>query len=251
MARDITSERKILVVVSDTKQWSIIEENVKQHIEYCKFYFAASGSEGTSKIENDPPHLVIVEGNLPVVKTEKFVKWIIEENRQHPMAVLWLMPIPEKDLFVDYVVTGQVQYVPDSGDESRLSKVLSRAMNFLSSENHHDDFVLKFLSPGDVLIKEGENSRSVYLVKSGQLQAVHKKEDRVTVLGQILEGEFVGEMAYINGEPRSADVVALSDCELIEFGVDRLDSLLFKKPSWSKALMKTLSKRLRRANEAI
>ncbi|MCB0415661.1 MAG: Crp/Fnr family transcriptional regulator, partial [Bdellovibrionales bacterium] len=59
------------------------------------------------------------------------------------------------------------------------------------------------------------------------------------------------EMAYINGEPRSADVVALSDCELIEFGVDRLDSLLFKKPSWSKALMKTLSKRLKRANEAI
>jgi hypothetical protein len=57
-----------------------------------------------------------------------------------------------------------------------------------------------------------------------------------------------GEMAYINGEPRAANVIAEGPSELIEIPFERLDHVLFQKPMWSKALMRTLSKRLKNAN---
>ena len=50
---------------------------------------------------------------------------------------------------------------------------------------------------------------------------------------------------------RSANVEALTDCELIEIPIGTLDRLLYRRPSWSKTLMLTLSKRLTQANEKI
>jgi CRP/FNR family cyclic AMP-dependent transcriptional regulator len=44
-------------------------------------------------------------------------------------------------------------------------------------------------------------------------------------------------------------VKALSDCELIEIPIGTLDTVLFSKPAWARALMMTLSKRLKRSNE--
>ncbi|MBL7688606.1 MAG: Crp/Fnr family transcriptional regulator, partial [Bdellovibrionaceae bacterium] len=63
--------------------------------------------------------------------------------------------------------------------------------------------------------------------------------------------EFVGEMAHINQEPRSASVKALEDCELIEIPNGSLDLVLFSKPAWAQALMRTLSRRLKRINETL
>lgn len=70
-------------------------------------------------------------------------------------------------------------------------------------------------------------------------------------LGKIKAGEFVGEMAHINKEPRSATVTAVTDCELIEIPFGSLDPILFSKPSWSKALFVTLSKRLKLTSEKL
>jgi CRP-like cAMP-binding protein len=57
-------------------------------------------------------------------------------------------------------------------------------------------------------------------------------------------------MAYINGEPRSANVKATKDCELVEIPIHLLDHVLFMKPAWAKALMKTLSRRIKNANSS-
>jgi CRP/FNR family cyclic AMP-dependent transcriptional regulator len=89
------------------------------------------------------------------------------------------------------------------------------------------------------------------LVK-GQLRVVKRIEGGEPILlGMVQPGEFVGEMSYINGENRSADVISDLSAELIEIPFDRLDRVLFQKPAWSKALMRTLSKRLKAANKQI
>ncbi len=86
-------------------------------------------------------------------------------------------------------------------------------------------------------------------MRSGRLIAIaHHGAAEARELGIVETGEFVGEMAYINGEPRSATVKALDLCELIEIPVHLLDHVLFTKPAWAKALMKTLSKRVKAAN---
>ncbi|HEY8280477.1 MAG TPA: Crp/Fnr family transcriptional regulator, partial [Bdellovibrionota bacterium] len=90
-----------------------------------------------------------------------------------------------------------------------------------------------------------------FLLKKGRLQAIRADKEKTTVLGEILPGEFVGEMAHITGESRSADVLASENSELVEIPVGTLDILLFSKPAWSRALMKTLAQRLRVTNTKI
>lgn len=46
-----------------------------------------------------------------------------------------------------------------------------------------------------------------------------------------------------------ATVQAIGDCELIEIPMGTLDMVLFSKPAWSKALVATLSRRLKRSNQ--
>ncbi|MGZ3771541.1 MAG: Crp/Fnr family transcriptional regulator, partial [Bdellovibrio sp.] len=71
------------------------------------------------------------------------------------------------------------------------------------------------------------------------------------MLGEIMPGEFVGEMGHFNHEPRSATVEAITEVELIAIPSGSLESVVFARPSWAKALVKTLSLRLRRANKAL
>ena len=87
-------------------------------------------------------------------------------------------------------------------------------------------------------------------MKRGKLKVFLTIKGQRQQVGTVLPGEFVGEMAHITGEPRSADVEAVEETDLVEIPLGTLDNLLFSKPTWSKALMKTLARRLRDANKS-
>jgi CRP-like cAMP-binding protein len=148
------------------------------------------------------------------------------------------------------VVTGQVQFLTDAHNENLIFHCVTKALN-RQTDTKNIAYKLRFLSPGETLFRENEKASSLYFVKRGDLEAFKGKESDKKVLGTIQSGEFVGEMAHLNGEPRSATVHALSECELIEIPFDAMDTVLFSKPAWAKALVSTLSKRLKRMAEAI
>jgi CRP-like cAMP-binding protein len=68
--------------------------------------------------------------------------------------------------------------------------------------------VKKLLSPGEVLIKQGEPVDAVYIVLEGNLsvRAQNGGENEIARLGA---GEIVGEMSFIDARPPLATVVAL------------------------------------------
>lgn len=103
------------------------------------------------------------------------------------------------------------------------------------------------LAPGDYLFREGEKSDSMYWVQTGQL-GVFKKE---VVIGQVNQGELVGEMSFLDKAPRSANVKALTACDLIEIPRDTLEKIFQTQPKWLEMLVKTLADRLRKANARI
>ena len=105
------------------------------------------------------------------------------------------------------------------------------------------------LKKGDVLFLEGEKAEAAFLVKAGKLEASRQADGSSILLGDILAGEFVGEMAHITGEPRSADVRATEETELVEIPCGTLDLLIFSKPTWTKSLLKTLCRRVKEANQ--
>lgn len=226
-----------------------IEGSVIRHLPGATVYQSGDGSEAWVKMENVPPHVLILHSALAKTDGLSLVKLAMSDRRFDQTSFVFLEPPPEQEVFVDEIVTGRIQFLGWEVPDERFAKALARALNDVASREK-TEFKLRFLALGDQLIRKGDPGDNVYLVRRGRLEARVGAPPDGPLLGTIETGEFVGEMAYINGEPRSADVFAVGDCELIEIPIDHLDFLLYQKPSWSKALMKTLSKRVQRSNDA-
>ena len=100
--------------------------------------------------------------------------------------------------------------------------------------------------PGDSLMKEGDPSDAVYLLKSGTLNVFVNRNK----VGEVTEGEFVGEMAFINGTNRTATVIAATECEIIEISKEGFHKALEGIPLWLKMFIQTLIKRINKANQS-
>lgn len=107
------------------------------------------------------------------------------------------------------------------------------------------------LAAEDYLMREGEESNEMYYLASGTMAVFKRKGDKENQIGTIYSGELVGEMSFIDGEPRSASVKAIGDCELTVIPKEKLKSYLDGQPKWYRAMVQTLLDRLRRANQRV
>jgi CRP-like cAMP-binding protein len=73
--------------------------------------------------------------------------------------------------------------------------------------------------------------------------------DKHLILAELAAGEFFGEIALLDGKPRSASATALTKCELLV--LERRDVLPFleRSPTACLNLMQLLCERIRRADE--
>ena len=107
------------------------------------------------------------------------------------------------------------------------------------------------LKKGELLFAEGENSRAMYLIRGGMIRLYKKKGESFIELDTVHSGQVLGELAFLDGNPRSASGEALTDCELMEISGPAFQQVLAKLPDWLKILMKTIVGRLRAASTRI
>jgi CRP-like cAMP-binding protein len=62
------------------------------------------------------------------------------------------------------------------------------------------------LNADDILIREGDHSKSMFWVQKGQLVVTKKRLHEEVILGHVMAGELVGEISFLDLEPRSATV---------------------------------------------
>ncbi len=242
-----TKIKKFLVAVVDDEKRMRICELLQKANDPALIIQAKDGHEADIKLANALPHVVLLETNLPRVTGLKIAEWLILSKKEERVGIILISAIPEKEHFVDEVIANRVQFLEDPLNEAKLNETVKRAFDF-SAGVQRPDVEPKKVEVGEILIREGEKGESVYLLIKGKLVAYQTRDGHDNELGHIGAGEFVGEMAFINGEPRSANVKALETSELIEIPNDLMDQILFKKPQWMKALMKTLSLRIKAAN---
>lgn len=101
------------------------------------------------------------------------------------------------------------------------------------------------------LFREGDAPDAMYIVKSGEFAITKTKGTSEIVLAEIKTGQMVGEMAIFDRKPRSANVKAAKDSEVIMLPYDGLTAQLESLPVWVKAIMKTMNENLREANKKI
>ncbi len=107
------------------------------------------------------------------------------------------------------------------------------------------------LKAGDFLLHEGDESTEMYYLQSGSLAVIKRKGDAVHQIGTLIAGELVGEMSFLDKEPRSASVRAISESTLLIVPADKLEEIMEGQPKWFAALLHTLTDRLRKANARI
>ncbi len=80
------------------------------------------------------------------------------------------------------------------------------------------------LEEGDLIVRQGEAGDSLFIVAEGALKVeISVGEDDRLEVARLGVGDFFGEMALLTGEPRSADISALTKCVVLE--IDRQDVL--------------------------
>ena len=98
------------------------------------------------------------------------------------------------------------------------------------------------LRGGEVLFREGETDRSLYLLLSGRLRVA---AEAAGALGEVAPGESVGEIALLTGEPRTAKVRALRDSLLARLSPEAFSALSARHPALLAALARVVIRRLR------
>ncbi|HUE01838.1 MAG TPA: Crp/Fnr family transcriptional regulator [Bryobacteraceae bacterium] len=102
----------------------------------------------------------------------------------------------------------------------------------------------KPFAAGQTVFAAGAAGDAMYIVLEGDI-AIRAGETDLEVLGP---GSIFGEMALIDGAPRSASAVAASDCRLVEIDRRRFEFMVSQTPYFALAVMKTMADRLRKSN---
>ncbi len=100
---------------------------------------------------------------------------------------------------------------------------------------------------GTVLTEQGTPGDAFYLIVDGTAD-VNRSGTKIAVLGA---GDAVGEMALLDGEPRSATVVMTSDGTVLTMPRREFKGVLKEIPAISQKMLVSMSLRLREANSKL
>ena len=84
--------------------------------------------------------------------------------------------------------------------------------------------------PGSFIVREGEKEDSIYIIVKGRAKVVTNAGDQEIILGLLNEGDFFGEVAFLTGRPRTANVIALFETDLLELPGETVRALLVQYP---------------------
>ena len=100
------------------------------------------------------------------------------------------------------------------------------------------------------IVYKGDPSGALYLIASGRVKVHQATMSGSEVILDVLgPGDFFGEMGLLDGQPRSADVIALDAVEVLLLEGDALRETITDQPAVAWTLLRILSQRLRDQNE--
>jgi HEAT repeat protein len=103
-------------------------------------------------------------------------------------------------------------------------------------------------SDGVTLVREGDIGDVMFIIVSGEVRVLITKGQEEVELARRRAGEYVGEMALISKEPRSATIRAVGNVRALSIDQKSFESLLRDRPDASLAVIQVLCVRLKEAD---
>ena len=98
---------------------------------------------------------------------------------------------------------------------------------------------------GAPVIKEGEPGQEMFVIESGSVEVFRGSGPKERRLSLLEAGDFFGEMALLDNQPRSASVRAATDCQLLVIDATTLDQMLRQHAEVAVRMLRNLAGRLR------
>jgi small-conductance mechanosensitive channel len=98
-------------------------------------------------------------------------------------------------------------------------------------------------APGETVIRAGDQGSSMFVVHNGRVKVQISDNGKQRTVAVLKDGEFFGEMALFTGEPRTANVVAAEETEVLEIGHLAMKHLFETNPDLVEALSHIIAER--------
>ena len=103
-----------------------------------------------------------------------------------------------------------------------------------------------------VIILAEEEGDTLFILKTGQVKvSIVSEEGREVILSLLGPGSVFGELSLLDGKPRSANVVATEEADLLMLRRSDFVQLIYKTPQIATALLAELASRLRKTDRQI
>ena len=115
--------------------------------------------------------------------------------------------------------------ITDSARVEQALRIMRAALHAIDTDPHQamrsmlaQAAVRHVFAPGEMVIRAGEPGSSMFVVHNGRVSVQISENGRPRNIATLNEGDFFGEMALFTGEPRTANVVAVEETEVLEIG---------------------------------
>jgi CRP/FNR family transcriptional regulator, cyclic AMP receptor protein len=111
---------------------------------------------------------------------------------------------------------------------------------------------VRALPAGTLLFRKGDRGDAMYLIEGGSVRIyiIDEDGDEVT-LAELEQGDFFGEMALVDGQPRTAFAAVAADARLAELRREDFLAFVRRNPEVALAMVSAISERLRRTDELL
>ena len=137
-----------------------------------------------------------------------------------------------------------------------LAKVLGAVPLFSGLTEEQLEYVAKHLkrrsyAEREVIVRRDSPGDSLFILTAGKAKCAYLDSEDETIIAIYRPGDFFGELSVLDGEERSADVVALESTEVLVLSATDFHACLHAVPAIAVELLKQLAGRLRRATSWI
>ncbi|MBN1897802.1 MAG: cyclic nucleotide-binding domain-containing protein [Spirochaetes bacterium] len=121
-------------------------------------------------------------------------------------------------------------------EDEEIAKILTRINIFKGLTPFERAKISRYFrkreyNPGEMIVKEGQSGDRMYVIREGAVKVAKSlSKSKEQVLANLVDGDFFGDMALLDGSPRSASVYAISKVKMLELYRASLQEFIDREP---------------------
>lgn len=204
-------------------------------------------------LSEPPPNVYLKEfGDWAITYELRF--WINDHSRYKDAydeirTALWYA-LRRHDIAIPYPIQGEYsqEFRPSEDTRPATREALKQAVFYPCLTAEQAEAILAAakcvtFGAGENIITQGAPAGPMYILLSGRAEVLVAAGGQITPVAKIGPGECIGEVSVLTGDPRSATVRALGDCQAVEIGKSILAPIAASSPDFLESLSDLLAHR--------